>query len=457
MRIGVIGAGSAGLCMAQQALEIAGDDQVEVVVFEQNAQVGGLWRYWPDPGPCEIHAAKGHDSTVRAGYADWPDFAELVPSAMYDGLRTNIPSDLMAYRDDPFKSDTPLFPSRAQVNEYLEAFANRYGLHKHIRFETKVTSVERMRNAWLLTYKDANGEHLMSVDALVCAQGRCNAPFIPAIPHLDRFRGQQLHSAWYRTPTEFRDQRVLVVGNSSSACDITRELTGGSVRNFPGSDDWQAESKQQPPKTNVKVFQAYHNLDESPAMDYDPRDADAPDWCRRIHVVDTIADVDKDGTLLLRKGDRLPQIDTIIWATGFLIQVPFTSSGEPFISYPLVPPLGTTGVRVAPEIHAASVLDNMDDWLLFYKGAPNLVFLGLPNRIVPFPFAQLQSRAAVNVFLGRIPPLPPVRNTLPLNDPNRWVSQPAENAAKHLWRDWTMGAASEKDATTRRKAIYRKQ
>ena len=123
---------------------------------------------------------------------------------MYDGLRTNIASDIMAYRDEPFVQGLSLFPARADVEAYLDAFADHYDLRKYIRFNTHVVHGERSQHMWSVTVRDAQGERTEAFDALVCAQGRCSVPYIPSIPHMDRFRGKQLHSAWYRTPTDFR-------------------------------------------------------------------------------------------------------------------------------------------------------------------------------------------------------------------------------------------------------------
>lgn len=36
------------------------------------------------------------------------------PSPMYEGLRTNLPHDLMQYRGFPFPADTPEFPDRGE-------------------------------------------------------------------------------------------------------------------------------------------------------------------------------------------------------------------------------------------------------------------------------------------------------------------------------------------------------
>ena len=37
------------------------------------------------------------------------------PSPMYEGLRTNLPHDLMSYRGFPFPAETPLFPNQRKL------------------------------------------------------------------------------------------------------------------------------------------------------------------------------------------------------------------------------------------------------------------------------------------------------------------------------------------------------
>lgn len=50
MHIAVIGAGTAGICAAKHALE----NDFEVTVFEQAAQVGGTWVYTDTVGKNEF-------------------------------------------------------------------------------------------------------------------------------------------------------------------------------------------------------------------------------------------------------------------------------------------------------------------------------------------------------------------------------------------------------------------
>ena len=50
-------------------------------------------------------------------------------------------------------------------------------------------------------------------------------PFIPVLPGVDTFKGQQMHSHDYRVPSIFKGKRVLVIGAGPSGMDLTLEIS----------------------------------------------------------------------------------------------------------------------------------------------------------------------------------------------------------------------------------------
>ena len=323
-----------------------------------------------------------------------------------------------------------------------------------IQFRTEVMRAKRVDNTWLVTTRalDSQQEQTHTFDYIVAAHGRCNAPYIPAIPGISNFRGRQIHSAWYRYPDTLQARRIMIVGNNSSGADIARELCGGAVRTWPTAASWERQLQ------DVSVFHSYQDPTKPPPVDFDPRDESSPSWCRRIQVVGPIQYIDEQGVIVFHDGRRLSNIDMIVWATGFMYQVPFFhASDPPFAESPLV--VRDEHTRAIPSVSAVSVLHQLDDWMLFYRTEPSVCFLGLPNRIVPFPMVQLQARVAAHIWLNKMHPLPRARAELRINDPERWNIRSMDTSSSvaldqaqlgprrfespDVWGDFTMGADAE--------------
>ncbi|OYX14849.1 MAG: pyridine nucleotide-disulfide oxidoreductase, partial [Rhizobiales bacterium 32-66-8] len=111
------------------------------------------------------------------------------------------------------------FPTRDAVIAYLTLYEQRYDFP--IERPCGVEAVEPAAEG--LRVHLASGRTL-TARAVVSATGTWSAPFIPAYPGQDQFRGLQLHSAAYRSPKPFRDMRVLVVGGGNSGAQILAEL-----------------------------------------------------------------------------------------------------------------------------------------------------------------------------------------------------------------------------------------
>lgn len=197
-----------------------------VTIFERRSLPGGIWQY-DEPGECIFKFdANGQAYPTSEAVRAFP------ASPMYDGLRTNIASDLMSFRDSPFEKGTELFPSRNQVNRYLQDWAEKENLTHLIRFDTAVTSVRKVGSVWQIksTNLKKSIETVEQYDFVIVstrrwsamieeitndiwlsslsqvASGRCNEPSIPFIAGLWNFKGEMLHSAWYRDPTVFRNK-----------------------------------------------------------------------------------------------------------------------------------------------------------------------------------------------------------------------------------------------------------
>jgi hypothetical protein len=189
MRIGIIGAGVAGLATAKVLLQ-AGHD---VVIIDKSPDVGGVW------------------SATRR----------------YPGLTTQSTKATYALSDFPMPRDYPEWPTGAQVQAWLAAYAQTFQLDSHLFLNTEVTRAARVPGVgWALSLRDTLGGPPRSetVDRLVIANGVFCEPFVPSYPGVAEFTaaggrlcaGPEMHDA-----EETRGKHVLVVGYGKSACDIT--------------------------------------------------------------------------------------------------------------------------------------------------------------------------------------------------------------------------------------------
>lgn len=184
----VIGAGVSGLC-AIKALVARG---LSVDAFEKGSQLGGMWRYENDNGASSAYRSLHIDTSRRS----------------------------LGFPDHPVPEGLPDFLSHAQVLQWLEAYAERFDLARHIAFRTAVHRVApRDDGTWSVTLADGS---VRTYRHVVVANGHLWSPRMAPFP--GRFEGEQSHSHHYRTPAPFEGKDVLIVGIGNSAVDIAVDL-----------------------------------------------------------------------------------------------------------------------------------------------------------------------------------------------------------------------------------------
>jgi cation diffusion facilitator CzcD-associated flavoprotein CzcO len=190
MRVAIIGAGVAGLVTAK-VLTQAGHN---VSLFEKAPDVGGVW------------------SRTRR----------------YPGLTTQSPRDQYALSDFPMPREYPQWPTGAQVQAYLEAYAAHFNVLPQVRLSTSVMSIEPAGNGWDVRVTGAHGADTEQFDRVVVANGIFCEPAVPAYPGQDEFvaaGGQVLAGSDVHDEEMATGKHVIVVGYGKSACDITVPLS----------------------------------------------------------------------------------------------------------------------------------------------------------------------------------------------------------------------------------------
>jgi dimethylaniline monooxygenase (N-oxide forming) len=183
-RVGIVGAGEAGLATAKMLIN-AGYD---CTVFERNDRLGGVW---------------------TDGYLD---FAVQVQHELYE-----IP-------DFPHPKGTPDFTPGPTVCQYLQDYADHFGVTPHIRLNTTVTALREddgTTPGWTLTYRNPDGTtRSEAFDLVVIAVGvYSHTPKVPTFANQDEFEGTILHNSQLQSKDQLEGKKIVVVGYGKSATD----------------------------------------------------------------------------------------------------------------------------------------------------------------------------------------------------------------------------------------------
>ncbi|KAH9042592.1 hypothetical protein EDB85DRAFT_2226217 [Lactarius pseudohatsudake] len=292
-RIAIVGGGTGGIVMLKTLVDDLPKDLTQtrqIVLFEQRDDVGGIW--YPDP-----HT---------------PHPPDLPESPLYPRLRTNTPHPSMTISRFPFPPGTALFPDHT------------FDLSSYIRLRHEVLAADwhgdNVSGHWQLTALDHAHNRTVHArfDHLIVATGHFHYPYEPV------FQGQQvweasapgrkiLHSIFYREPEVYRGRNILVVGGGASGQDIAQQIAGfaNSVCTICPRliDDLPYSAGPQ----------TYVSLKSLPLFPFPFPHIPGVERVGAVSHFAPHAPVFEDGT-------SLPQIDTVLLATGYELRIPFLPS-----------------------------------------------------------------------------------------------------------------------------------
>ena len=124
----------------------------------------------------------------------------------------------------------PDFPHHTQIKDYLDSYADAFGLREHIEFGNGVLSAPggSTGGGWEIDDEAGDTRHF---DLLVVANGHHWDPRTARLPRASSpaSRSTPTHYVDPWTPLHLMDKRILVVGLGNSAADITVELSAAGA------------------------------------------------------------------------------------------------------------------------------------------------------------------------------------------------------------------------------------
>ncbi|TYJ98915.1 flavin-containing monooxygenase FMO GS-OX-like 9 [Cucumis melo var. makuwa] len=171
---------------------------------------------------------------------------------------------------------------------------------------------------------------------------------------MDKWKRKQIHSHVYRVPDPFCNEVVVVVGNSQSGQDISLDLieVAKEIHLSTKSLDTVTQGLS-------KVIQKYQNL----------------------HLQPQIESLEEDGRVVFVDGSSIVA-DTILYCTGYSYAFPF---------------LDTKGIVVVDDDRVGPLYEHTFPPSL----APSLSFIGIPRKLIGFPFFESQAIWIAQLLSGK--------------------------------------------------------
>ena len=407
-RIAVIGAGAAGLCVSKYLLE-AGFD---VTVFEIGTQIGGLWCFRND--------------NER--------------SSCYRTLHINTSRGVTHFHDFDFDETVQPFPDHYDMHRYLVTYADHFGVTPRIRFRSRVTDIRpafapgRDAPKWEVATEPGGME---TFDTVIVATGHLTKPL--HVPEFrDNFTGEYVHSHYYREPEPFVGKRICVVGVGNSGCDIVSDVCVTSPRcvlvarsgvlvlpkllfGVPFTDITNMLQKGWIPewlRSRLVAFMTRIVHGDMTKLGFKPLTARAHVTSnatvvnhiayRRIVVKQGIEKI--EGRTIHFVDGTAEEFDTLIAATGYLIDLPFLS--------PDIIPIRDNSVDLYQRIVP--------------PGWPGLYFMGMFNTNTALNMIfEYQARWIREIELGNATLPSEAEMRAAIEDRKRWVRETYKASPRH--------------------------
>ena len=184
VRVAVLGAGLGGVATA---VKLKQANVESFTVFERAAGPGGVWWHNTYPG-CEV---------------DVPSHAYSYSFMTYDWSGTHA--------------------SQAELQGYVEAVIDRFGIRENFRFATTVSSIRWDETVGRYAVRTDQGDTGF-FDVVVSCLGLLSEPYCPTWSGLESFEGPVFHTSRYEHDHNLAGRRVAIVGTGSTACQLAPAL-----------------------------------------------------------------------------------------------------------------------------------------------------------------------------------------------------------------------------------------
>jgi cation diffusion facilitator CzcD-associated flavoprotein CzcO len=136
----------------------------------------------------------------------------------YPGLEVDIPSFTYSFKFEP-KVWSSVFAPGAEVKEYADHCADKYGLRPHMRFRQRVSGIRWSEpDGWWDVAVD--GSEPLRARFVIDASGFLTGTKMPDIDGIDCFAGKIMHTARWDHDYDLTGKRVALIGTGATGSQV---------------------------------------------------------------------------------------------------------------------------------------------------------------------------------------------------------------------------------------------
>jgi cation diffusion facilitator CzcD-associated flavoprotein CzcO len=188
----IVGAGISGIDAAYRITDR--NAQLTYTVLERRAQIGGTWDLFRYPG-------------VRSDSSIFTLSFPFEPWTREEGVADGV-----------------------HIREYLTATAHKYGIDRHIRFNSYVRSADwdSSTDTWTVTVQEEDGgQKLYRCRFLFFGSGYYNYDegYTPDFPGIEEFGGVVVHPQHWPQDLDYTGRKIVVIGSGATAVTLLPSMS----------------------------------------------------------------------------------------------------------------------------------------------------------------------------------------------------------------------------------------
>ncbi|EJD50391.1 FAD/NAD(P)-binding domain-containing protein [Auricularia subglabra TFB-10046 SS5] len=208
LRVAVIGAGFSGIIAGIRIAQRLRN--VQLVIYEKNAGVGGTWY-----------------------------------KTRYPGLACDIPAHCYQLTFEENTQWSQFYAPGEEIRAYLERVVEKYKLMKYIKLSHEIVQAEwsDSQAKWTLSIKPESGDTFTdTADVVLSCMGGLERWTMPDIAGLESFEGTLMHTAQWDESVDVAGKRVAVIGVGSSAIQVVPAVQKAALQvdNYVRGKTWIA-------------------------------------------------------------------------------------------------------------------------------------------------------------------------------------------------------------------------